>query len=154
MNLHPFWPVFHAQSNSTGRIGSKSIEIDASWIHWDDTQFDQVAILCTGRHTNVILVNFHPIWPVFNARSNSTREDRIWPNPQIGCKSTGMILNLIREAYNVISVNFHPIWPVFNARLNLTNQSNLTGGIEFDPPLKLGVNALTWYPIRPGRDTM
>ena len=65
VNLHPIWPVFHARSNSTGQIGSKFIEIDASWIHWDDTQFDQVAILCTGRHTNVISVNLHPFWPVF-----------------------------------------------------------------------------------------
>ena len=42
MNLHP---------NLTGRIwpvefGCKFIEIDASWIHWDDTQFNQAGIQC------------------------------------------------------------------------------------------------------------
>ena len=37
-----------------GRIGSKSIEIKT-------TKFNQAAILCTGRHTNVIPVNLHPI---------------------------------------------------------------------------------------------
>ena len=47
---------------------------------------DHVAILCTGRHTNVISVNLHPFLPLFHARLNST------------------------------------------------------GGIEFDPPLKLGGN--------------
>ena len=40
--------------NLTGRIGSKSIEIKT-------TKFNQAAILCTGRHTNVIPVNLHPI---------------------------------------------------------------------------------------------
>ena len=47
-NLNGFTP------NSTGQIGCKSIEIMT-------TKFDQVAILCTGRHTNVISVNFHQI---------------------------------------------------------------------------------------------
>ena len=47
-------PVEFDQSNSTGGIGCKSIEIMT-------TKFDQAAILCTGRHTNVISVNFHPI---------------------------------------------------------------------------------------------
>ena len=37
-----------------GRIGCKSIEIKT-------TKFNQAAILCTGRHTNVIPVNLHPI---------------------------------------------------------------------------------------------
>ena len=47
---------FEGGSNSIppGRIGCKSIEIMT-------TKFDQVAILCPGRHTNVISVNLHPI---------------------------------------------------------------------------------------------
>ena len=48
LDLNGFTP------NSTGRIGCKSIEIMT-------TKFDQAGILCTGRHTNVISVNFHPI---------------------------------------------------------------------------------------------
>ena len=68
---------------STGQIGCKSIEIMT-------TKFDQAAILCTGRHTNVISVNFHPIRPVIYARSNSTG--------RIGCKSIEIMTTKFDQA--------------------------------------------------------
>ena len=76
--------------------------------------------LCTGRHTNVISVNFHPIWLVFNAWSNLTGGDRIWPPLKLGVNPLRWYPIQPSRHTNVISVNFHPIWPVFNAWLNLT----------------------------------
>ena len=53
----------------------------------------------------------------------------------------GRISNPIRLARhtNVISVNLHPFLPIFHAQSNLTGRIR-PGGIEFDPPLKLGGN--------------
>ena len=79
--------------NSTGQIGCKSIEIMT-------TKFDQAAILCTGRHTNVISVNFYPIQPVINARSNSTG--------RIGSRSIEIMTTKFDQECNVISMNLHP----------------------------------------------
>ena len=45
-----------------GQIGSKSIEIDASWIHWDDTQFDQGGIQCNlSEFTPILTSNSCPV---------------------------------------------------------------------------------------------
>ena len=138
MDLHPIWPVIYARSNSTDRsnstgwIGSKSIEIKT-------TKFNQAAILCTGRHTNVIPVNSHPIWPEIYAQSNST--NRLNSTGPIGSKSIEIMTTKFDQACNVISmnlhpnrpasisVNFHPIWPVIYARSNSTDRSNSTGWI-------------------------
>ena len=72
MNLHPFLPIFHARSNSTGRIGSKSIEID--------THFEQYFMpgqigsksIEIDTHFEQYFKNLHPFRAVFHARSNST----------------------------------------------------------------------------------
>ena len=63
MNFHPIWWVINAQSNLTGRIGCKSIEIMT-------TKFNQAGIHLTRQAYNVISVNLHPIWPVIYAQSN------------------------------------------------------------------------------------
>ena len=41
MNFYPIWPVINAQSNSTGQIGCKSIEIMTTKSQWISTQIDQ-----------------------------------------------------------------------------------------------------------------
>ena len=69
----------------TGRIGSKSIEIDASWIHWDDTQFDQGGIQCNlneflPKLTSIYLNEFTPKLTIIYLNGftpNSTGQ--IWP---------------------------------------------------------------------------
>ena len=43
MNLHPFLPVFHARSNSTGGLEFDS-PLKMGGNHWDDTQFNQGGI--------------------------------------------------------------------------------------------------------------
>ena len=133
MNFHPIWPVIYAQSNSTGRIGCKSIEIMT-------TKFDQAY--------NVISMNFHPNQPAsisMNLHPNSTG--------RIGCKSIEIMTTKFEQACNVISINLHPNWPAsisMNLHPNLTHQvqpiwrvinarSNLTSWIS---PVKLGVNPL------------
>ena len=105
-----------------GQIGSKSIEIKT-------TKFNQAAILCTGRHVNVIPVNLHPFLPVCYAWSNLTS--------RIGSKSIEIKTTKFKQAAilctgrhtNVIPVNLHPFLPVFHAWSNLTDRSNLTGRI-------------------------
>ena len=65
VNLHPFLPVFHARSNSTGgdRIWSP-IQIGWESLGWYPFRL--------ARHTNGISVNLHPFLPIFHARSNLT----------------------------------------------------------------------------------
>ena len=137
MNFYPIWPVINAQSNSTGQIGCKSIEIMP-------TKFDQAGVHSTRQAYNVISMNFHPIWPVINARLNLTswielgvnplrynvwifpiwplinaRSNsplRLWPQfDQAGIQCKGFRCRLI-------SVDSHPIWPVINAQSNLTGR--------------------------------
>ena len=101
------------------------------------TKFDHVAILCTGRHTNVISVNLHPFLPVFHAWLNLTRGIEFDPPPSNWVEITGMIPNSIRQAYKCNLSEFTP---------NLTSISCpfefeiRPGGTEFDPLVKLGGN--------------
>ena len=72
-NFYPIWPVINARLNLTGQIGCKSIEIDAGWIHWDDTQFDQAGTQCNlSEFPASISMDLHPIQPVEFDWSNST----------------------------------------------------------------------------------
>ena len=80
--------------------------------------------------------------------------------PVKGIRPASISMDLHPNRPASISMNLHPILPVIYARLNSTGHEilvklggnslglhytqfdrlNLTGGIEFDPPLKLGVN--------------
>ena len=106
MNFYPIWPVINAQSNLTGRIGSKSIAIDASWIHWDDTQFNQGGI----QH-----LLFVPFFSCFWGRSNSTGHEILvklgWKSLRLHSMATWS--NLVVK----ISMDLLPIRPVEFNRL-------------------------------------
>ena len=76
----------------------------------------------TRQGYNVISMNFQPIWPLINARSNLTG--------RIGCKSIEIMTTKFDQAgiqckgfrCRLISVDSHPIWPVINAQSNLTGR--------------------------------
>ena len=129
MDLHPIWAVFLARSNSTsrsnstGRIGSKSMAqiglkfMDLLPIHarsnWVSSQWIQLNLL--------------PFWAVFLARSNSTNRSN--STGRIGSKSMAQIglkfmdLLPIHARSNWVSsqwiqLNLLPFWAVFLARSN------------------------------------
>ena len=131
--------------NLTGQIGSKSIEIDASWIHWDDTQFDQGGIQCNLSEFPPNLTSIS--CPVEFNRLNLTGGIEFDPPPQIGWKSLGWYPIRLGRHTNVISVNLHPFLPLFHA------QSNSTGGDRIWSPPQIGWKSLGWYPILLGRHT-
>ena len=53
--------------------------------------------------------NLSEFTPIFTSISCPAKFDRAYITGQIGCKSTGMILNLIREAYNEFPANLTSI---------------------------------------------
>ena len=117
-------PIQSPQSNLTSQIGGKSIEIMT-------TKCDKAAILYTGRHTNVISVNFHPIWPVIYAQSNLTG--------RIGCKSI-----------EIMTTKFQCISTQIDQHLSQWIYTQFEGGPIQSPgrisPVKLGVNPLRLWP--------
>ena len=110
------------QSNSTGQIGGKSIEIMT-------TKFDQAY--------NVISIGYHlsGFPPNLRGGSNSIPPSWIWG------KSIEIMTTKFDQAYNVISIGYHPsdFHPIWGGVQIQSPQLNLTGRIW---PVKLGVNPL------------
>ena len=53
--------IISPRSNSTGHEILVKMGVNSLRLHLYAWLIDQVAILCPGRHTNVISVNLHPI---------------------------------------------------------------------------------------------
>ena len=129
------------QKYMPGRIGSKSIEIDASWIHWDDTQFDQGGIqwistqfdqyfMPSGIRPVKLGVNPLRLHCLLKAILSQwtyiiyTQFDQKLMPGRIRCKSIEITLPVKGHTISVNLHNLHPIWPEIYARSNSTNQSN------------------------------
>ena len=121
--FNPIWPVINARSNSTSRIGCKSIEIDAgnslrlhcvpAWSNWVSSQWIRLASISMDLHPirpfefdwalitgqiGVISMNFYPSsqWKINTKLHNRSEVDLAskWP----------VLLNYY---ISVFKVNFH-----------------------------------------------
>ena len=141
------------QAWNIGKNGCKFIVSLPGWIGYHLYEFTpNLSSISCPVELGIIPMNLLPFWAVFHAwsnlkfdRSNLTGHEILL---KLGWNSLRLYLYACLIELGIIPMNLLPFWAVFHARSNFKfDRSNSTG---HEILLKMGVNSLEWYPIRPG----